>query len=1266
MQIDASQVHDLELREAPPGTYDINTTGKDPYVFTLPLTTDITADSEIFSFEYFCPTGLDFFEFRMITPNASLKPIMIRDIGSTEGWVEFTVDLTNTRNQWGAKGDQIRIDLGAAPALQIQLRNLRIRPFSQREKELNARKAAQQAEDQAMEEYLHQYLGSTYDCKVEQVTVNEQTIEIKGTLGKEGTYSIAEIAPYSNMDDLSSFPFTQKIRYSNEDHTFTLSLKRHVQRGNYTEDRLLSKWAIIRQADAGPLLASAARHPDQIAARHQYQYPRLSSIKGIGGFSANREAPISDLDELGVSSVTINIWVNQFYRSKAAPEHLEHTYQGKTFYIDKAVIERYDQSFLAAASRQLEVSAILLVDKASKSQDTTIGRLLQHPDCDPAGIYSMPNVTTPDGVSYYAAILDFLASRYMRPDNRYGRIHHWIIHNEVDAGWVWTNAGEKPPLVFLSLYHKSMRMVNNIAKSYHPDSKVFISLTHYWNWTSNPRFYLSKELLEYLLQYSKTEGDFDWAIAHHPYPESLREPKTWLDNKVSFHYETQLITFKNVEVLNAWVQLPEVLYKGKEKRLVYLSENGTNSPTYSTQDLNEQAAGMAYAMKKIKYLKGIDGFQYHNWQDNRKEGGLRIGLRKFPDDAEDPGGIKPVWHVYRAYGTDEENEVYDPYLPLIGIKNWEEARYKGAIYGKGVRMGKLRDLHSESWVATDGLGRTLPQQASSKSSNKKRYVGMFYFVTHNKTDISGPFNITELVQRNPLQPEWGDGSHYWAEPEIGYYLNQEAWAIRRHARQLADAGVDVIIIDVTNDRTYADVYGSICKVFQEMRQAGENTPDLAFLASEKSARQLWTEFYQPGNFQDLWFYWKGKPLLLYGQHEIPSRNLVNDIRFPKEMEDFFSMRQSWAWTSLPWYDNGQDEWPWVDHYPQAVGWHKRPEQAEMVPVAVAQHPLSNIGRSFHNFHQPDTDEYGLTPLTGKGMHFQEQWERALEVDPEFVFVTGWNEWSAHKMIMTENISQELQKWKFYPGAQLGKIGEPITPGEAYFIDQYNQEYSRDIEPMKGGHEDNYYYQLMANIRRYKGAEAPPASQQATIDLNGSFRQWHSISTTYYDHTGDTAHRKSQRQGQAGPYIDLRGRNDFELAKTAYDDENVYFYIRTVQPITAPTGQWMTLLINRDRQHSTGMAGYDLAVNVSKPAASKAILSQFDGQQWSEIGGLSYRYKQNEMMIALPLKFLKNGASLSFEFHWADNAVHLRDIDGLLQAGDNAPSRRANYLFTTTK
>ena len=67
------------------------------------------------------------------------------------------------------------------------------------------------------------------------------------------------------------------------------------------------------------------------------------------------------------------------------------------------------------------------------------------------------------------------------------------------------------------------------------------------------------------------------------------------------------------------------------------------------------------------------------WIDNRNEGGLRIGLRRFPDDEQEPGGAKPVWYVFKAADTKNENTVFDVYKSLIGIQNWDEVSYKGVI-----------------------------------------------------------------------------------------------------------------------------------------------------------------------------------------------------------------------------------------------------------------------------------------------------------------------------------------------------------------------------------------------------------------------------------------------------------------------------------------------------------------------------------------------------------------------------------------------------------
>ena len=247
----------------------------------------------------------------------------------------------------------------------------------------------------------------------------------------------------------------------------------------------------------------------------------------------------------------------------------------------------------------------------------------------------------------------------------YGGIAEQMLH--IDA----CLPGDQPELRYMDSYVRSMRICHNLAHKYDPNSSVMISHTH--SWARAEGQYASKSLLEDLCMYSSAEGDFLWGVAYHPYPQNLTLPQFWKDDTSStYSLNSSFCTFKNLEVVNAGVMDKAHFYRGTSKRLLFLSENGTNSPSYSETDLARQAAGAAWAWKKTDALEGIDGIQWHNWQDNRAEGGLRIGLRRFKDDSEDPNGKKPAWYVWQAAGTSSEDSVFAPYLPVIGISSWSE------------------------------------------------------------------------------------------------------------------------------------------------------------------------------------------------------------------------------------------------------------------------------------------------------------------------------------------------------------------------------------------------------------------------------------------------------------------------------------------------------------------------------------------------------------------------------------------------------------------
>ncbi len=669
-------IHNAQLSESETDGYEIITTGFDPYVYTAPFAEkqDI-AKHPVLTFEYFTVTPTDSVQIYFVPPEEEARSITGPGLGHSEGWTTYTLDLSTHPEAWAHNWERLRFDFADQADRTVRIRNIKLREPTEREIEFAVTRKARALADATLEMNLQRYLDTAFPCAINAVAVERDTITISGNLGEmtENLY-LAESPLYQHLTETDDFAHLEPLTGTS---IFEVTLERFVPMEDGYYDRLMSRWLVVRKTDDALELLSHARYTDTVEPKYNLPKETPRSKKGLNAFRVGR-GPVSDLDDLEITSATTNILLH-FMRKGPGDGRIPFEFNGKTYFADEQEILRIDGTLQETAERDIIVSAVILVPKANGFADREIGNILQHPDCDPAGIYSMANVTTAEGLEYYAAALDFLAQRYTRPDKKFGRIHHWIVHNEVDAGWVWTNAGEKTPLLFMDQYHKSMRIAHLIGRKYSAHMLTFISLTHHWNWTVDPKFYHSSELLDILLKFSEVEGDFRWAVAQHPYPQSLYNPRTWEDEKVNYTLETPLITYKNIEVLAAWARQPHTFYLGEEMRVIHLSEQGLNSIEYSEEAFLDQAAGMAFAWKKFKVLPEIEVFQYHSWVDNRGEGGLRLGLRKFRDYDDDPFGKKPIWYLYQALGTTDEDAACAFALEHIGIESWDDVRYTGEI-----------------------------------------------------------------------------------------------------------------------------------------------------------------------------------------------------------------------------------------------------------------------------------------------------------------------------------------------------------------------------------------------------------------------------------------------------------------------------------------------------------------------------------------------------------------------------------------------------------
>jgi len=218
--------------------------------------------------------------------------------------------------------------------------------------------------------------------------------------------------------------------------------------------------------------------------------------------------------------------------------------------------------------------------------------------------------------------------------------------------------------------------------------------------------------------------------------------------------------------------------------------------------------------------------------------------------------------------------------------------------------------------------------------------------------------------------------------------------------------------------------------------------------------------------------------------------------------------------------------------------------------------------------------------------------------------------------------------------------------------------------MKGGHGDNYYYQLVSYVRRYKGVPSiEPVSPQA-ITIDGHFDDWQAVSPEFGDTVGDPAERDHAGWGAAGPYVNHTGRNDIVAAKVSYDQQYVFFYVRTREPLSPHTDpNWMWLLIDTDAQGSTGWLGYDVVVNSTSASETLTTLQRNVGgrNEWHQPISIERRVSGPEMELAVPRSALSDvQPSPQFDFKWIDNTLQTGEASDLTLNGDAAPNDRFNF------
>lgn len=397
--------------------------------------------------------------------------------------------------------------------------------------------------------------------------------------------------------------------------------------------------------------------------RYVEPYPQAVSKKGL------QVEMVDDAIALGVKHAAINVNLSQLVDPSRTSGELSWHSGGKTFHFKARALRNLDRQIKPLSDRGVIVNLIIL---AYATGNVEVDRLMLHPKFDSAAPNRLGafNCSTEEGREWFVATLEFLAERWSRPDRVYGRAVGFIIGNEVNTHWWWSNRGKATFAEFAADYLRTVRFAHRAIRRQSSCARVYLSLDHHWNIRyaagDDRQSFAGRQLVDY---FAKNAADFDWHLAFHAYPENLFEPRFWNDKTATDSVDTPRITFKNLEVLTEYFARDELLDQGKRRRII-LSEQGFHTPDGADGEAI-QAAAYCYAYRQVAAIDGIDSFILHRHVDHPHEGGLRLGLRR-RDGAARPK--KRIYECFRRADQEDWRAAFVFALPIVGIESWPVGR----------------------------------------------------------------------------------------------------------------------------------------------------------------------------------------------------------------------------------------------------------------------------------------------------------------------------------------------------------------------------------------------------------------------------------------------------------------------------------------------------------------------------------------------------------------------------------------------------------------
>ena len=503
-------------------------------------------------------------------------------------------------------------------------------------------------------------------AKVKEVEIsdNRQEIELKmnatgDSSGTDGSVYIFEIKPYQN--DLGSRTDFIAKGSLGENQKFTFPL--YAGPG---ELRLYSAFVPAVKVGSRYEMIADRRYIENPEVVAENQSPNLNP--GKKGLRVDPNI-LDDALSLNIKHAGVDIPTQRFFG-----QGISYSYEGKTFQINKELIDQLDGEVKRLSDSGVAVTAILL-----NAWNNTV------PELNPIGVTELPksqaiyygfNVESEQGFRAVKAMASFLAKRY-NGQNGHGKISNWVVGNEINNQY-WNYEGDFDVSTYTKKFQRSFRVFYTAMKAVSANDNIMFSLDHYWNMFPEAApvgKYKGKDVMLAFHHFDTLEGNMDFGLALHPYPYPIYSPAFWDDDqtgKVNDTIDSPIINFKNLHVITDFMQLESMRNKKGEVRKIFLTEEGFSSIEKGVDKSEEQAAAVAYSYFIVDNNPYITAYLMSRQEDSEDEvkHGLAFGISSIVNHQL----IHKKAHSVFKYIDDASatEGTADFARAIIGIDSWDQ------------------------------------------------------------------------------------------------------------------------------------------------------------------------------------------------------------------------------------------------------------------------------------------------------------------------------------------------------------------------------------------------------------------------------------------------------------------------------------------------------------------------------------------------------------------------------------------------------------------